>query len=108
MASEFVSYLGRLISVRSAVQLYLGPFVRTVRPVVTSVIAGRVRFGGRRRCSQSPRGSRCCSIRCSTTSDRPTSTESLATSGEHDLASSRHLVELADRDDLLHGVDEVL
>jgi len=33
MASEFGSYVGRLISVRSVVQLYPGPYVETVCPV---------------------------------------------------------------------------
>ena len=44
----------RLISVRSVVQLYPGPFVRTIRPADSCAVAGRFVFGGRRSRSNVP------------------------------------------------------
>jgi hypothetical protein len=54
MASVFVSYVGRLISVRSVVQLYPGPLIPTCCLAFTSVIARLLRFSrrGRRRVLQ--------------------------------------------------------
>ncbi len=47
MASEFVSYVGRLISVRSVVQLYPGPFHKTQKSKVLDNprVAGVCRIG---------------------------------------------------------------